>query len=112
MSSALGSAALALENFAIVPVKRGMFNPTLPDNTVLVNITAMATVLEHHHDEMEITDHPVATGSNITDHAFKRPSEVTLHLDWSNSPISCRCTPTFLASVSPTSLSRPRDHKL
>jgi hypothetical protein len=35
---------------------------------------------------MEITDHPVETGSSITDHAYKRPSEVVIRCAFSNSP--------------------------
>lgn len=48
-------------------------------------IIANVTVEEHHHDELEITDHPVERGSVISDHAFKRPNEVTIMCAWSNS---------------------------
>lgn len=41
---------------------------------------------ETHNDELEITDHPVETGVRVTDHAFMRPSEVTIVCGWSNSP--------------------------
>lgn len=41
---------------------------------------------ENHVDELEISDHPVETGARITDHAFMRPSEVTIRCGWSNSP--------------------------
>lgn len=41
---------------------------------------------ETHTDELEISDHPVETGARITDHAFMRPSEVTIRCGWSNSP--------------------------
>ena len=40
------------------------------------------TLEEVHHDEMEIVDHPIQQGANITDHAFKRPAELTLHIGW------------------------------
>ena len=80
------ASAQSEQEITIVPVQRGLYNPKLPDGSTLLNIVAMATIMERHHDEMEITDHPVATGSNIVDHAFKRPSEVTLHLGWSDSP--------------------------
>ena len=44
-------------------------------------------VREQHSDELEITQHPVETGSAITDHAFKRPSTLVLEYGWSNSSL-------------------------
>jgi hypothetical protein len=41
---------------------------------------------EDHQDTLEITDHPVEQGATISDHAFKRPSEVTIKGAWSASP--------------------------
>jgi len=49
-------------------------------------IIAQATIEEVHIDEIEITDHPVEQGARIADHAFKRPSEVTITCAWSDSP--------------------------
>lgn len=49
-------------------------------------IIAQVTVEEKHHDELEVTQHPVEQGANIADHAFKRPNELTLRVAWSNSP--------------------------
>lgn len=46
---------------------------------------AMMTVEEAHVDELEITDHPVEYGARVSDHAFLRPSEVTVVCGWSNS---------------------------
>lgn len=47
---------------------------------------AQVTIEEIHHDEMEITDHPVERGAAIGDHAYKRPAEVVIRCAWSNSP--------------------------
>jgi hypothetical protein len=52
----------------------------------LGDIVAQVTLEETHHDELEITDHPVEQGAVISDHAFLRPSELTMKLGWSNSP--------------------------
>ncbi len=41
---------------------------------------------ESHVDELEITDSPLEYGAVVTDHAFLRPSEVTITCGWSNSP--------------------------
>lgn len=49
-------------------------------------IAAQVTIEEEHNDELEITDHPVEQGAAISDHAFKRPAELTMRLGWSNSP--------------------------
>lgn len=49
------------------------------------DIVANITVEERHTDELQITTHPVESGAPITDHAFKRPAELTLRLGWSNS---------------------------
>lgn len=35
-------------------------------------------VSEKHSDTLEITEHPVEIGAAINDHAYKRPSEVTM----------------------------------
>lgn len=37
-------------------------------------------------DELEITDHPIEQGALVSDHAFKRPAEITMRCGWSNSP--------------------------
>ena len=78
---------LGLQSITVSPY-RGILAPTAPDGTVLDDIHAQATVEEHHRDELEITEHPVEQGAAISDHAFKRPAEVTLVLGWSNSPSS------------------------
>jgi hypothetical protein len=43
------------------------------------------TIEEHHHDRLEITQHPVAKGTPISDHAYRMPAEVTMRLGWTNS---------------------------
>jgi hypothetical protein len=70
----------------IIRPTRGIYGIQLPDGSQLPDIIAQATVEEHHNDELEITDHPVEQGAMISDHAYKRPAEVTLRLGWSNSP--------------------------
>lgn len=42
-------------------------------------------VEEVHHDDMEITEHPIEQGALIADHAFKRPSDLIIRCAWSNS---------------------------
>lgn len=51
--------------------------------------TMQVVVEETHHDELEITEHPVElglSGNIVTDHAYKRPEEVVIRGGWSDSP--------------------------
>jgi hypothetical protein len=41
-------------------------------------ITFDVTIEERHSDKLNITSHPVQTGADISDHAYKLPQEVTL----------------------------------
>jgi hypothetical protein len=40
---------------------------------------------EDHDDELIITQHPVEFGAIISDHAYKKPSEVRIRCAWNNS---------------------------
>jgi dihydrofolate reductase len=51
----------------------------------LKNITADAVIEETHTDEMVITQHPVEEGATISDHAYRKPAELTLVYVWSMS---------------------------
>ena len=42
------------------------------------SFTATVTIEESAIDELEVTQHPVQQGAEITDHAFKKPTEVTV----------------------------------
>lgn len=42
------------------------------------SFTATVTIEEAAIDELEVTQHPVQQGAEITDHAFKKPVEVTI----------------------------------
>lgn len=41
-------------------------------------IVPSVVVSEKHQDMLEITEHPVEVGAAVSDHAYKRPSEVTM----------------------------------
>lgn len=40
-------------------------------------------ITERHSDMLEITEHPVEMGAPISDHAFKRPSEIVMEVGFS-----------------------------
>ena len=42
-------------------------------------------VEEVHHDDLEITEHPIEQGAAIADHAYKRPADLIIRCAWSNS---------------------------
>jgi len=46
---------------------------------------ASVTIEEDHDDELIITQHPVEFGAIISDHAYKKPSEVRIRCAWNNS---------------------------
>ncbi len=48
--------------------------------------TAQVTIEESHRDELVVTEHPVENGAAISDHAYRRPAELTIRCAWSNSP--------------------------
>jgi hypothetical protein len=48
-------------------------------------ITVDATLDEVHLDRLEVTEHPVESGTTVSDHSFTRPAEVILRCGWSNS---------------------------
>lgn len=65
-------------------------------------IVAQVTIEEVHHDELEITDHPVEQGATISDHAFSRPAEVTIRCAWSNSPSASSLVEGVVGAASAT----------
>ena len=43
------------------------------------------TMEEVHEDRLQITQHPIETGTPVTDHAFPMPYTVEIRCGWSNS---------------------------
>lgn len=75
---------------ALVPAYRAFGPVAQADGQSATNqqipiIYADITVEEEHHDELVITEHPVEQGAAISDHAYKRPSEVIIRAGWSSS---------------------------
>lgn len=61
------------------------FASIISANRSIGGIIANVTVEEVHRDEMMITQHPVETGSPVSDHAFVQPPTVEIHAGFSNS---------------------------
>jgi hypothetical protein len=47
-------------------------------------ISVQATLEEVATDTLQVTEHPVQAGAQITDHAFFRPAELVMRCGWSN----------------------------
>jgi hypothetical protein len=60
---------------------------SLPVLTNIGGIQVDTTIEEAYEDRLEITEHPVEAGAQITDHSFKRPMEVRLRCGWSDSSL-------------------------
>lgn len=59
-----------------------------PNRRVAIGaITLDATVDEHHEFSNEITDHPIETGSFVTDHVYEQPRKVSIEGEVTNSPV-------------------------
>jgi hypothetical protein len=50
------------------------------------SLIPQTTIEEKHHDSLMITSHPVEVGSNISDHSFMQPFELSVKYGWSVSP--------------------------
>jgi hypothetical protein len=55
----------------------------MPHRRSIGGIVAQVTIDEQASDDIQITEHPVEQGAPIADHAFKRPSIVTIRAGWS-----------------------------
>lgn len=76
----------------------------LQSNTI-GGIQVDTTLEEFYEDAVEVTEHPVQRGAQITDHSFKRPMELVLTCGWSDSSSSGflgGIGSALLSGVSPT----------
>ena len=79
ISELVGIGASVLSNVLTV-IPQGQF---IPAGGGTINIPA--TFEETMTDLVTVTDHPVEAGAQISDHAYYRPAELTMHCGWSNS---------------------------
>lgn len=77
---------------------------SVPQYNQIGSIQIDTTLEEVYEDVLEITEHPVERGANITDHSFKRPMELMLRCGWSDSSVSgiLGITQGAISAVSPT----------
>lgn len=83
--------------------RRGFSDPLVDGGTGTNLFIPDATIEEVHTDDLEITDHPVEQGTVISDHAFKRPSELVITAGWSDSPNNSGLANQILGAAANTS---------
>src|SRR5581483_11884310 len=66
----------------------GASNLFLQQSNQIGSIQVDTTLEERYEDSLEITEHPVEAGAQITDHSFKRPMELVLTCGCSDSSVS------------------------
>lgn len=94
----------ATEQYIQIPYRAIVPGKAAPDATQPSAIVATVTVLEQHHDTLTITDHPVSQNAPITDHAFKQPQRLTLHIGWSASDTTADAQPQDINKIYETLL--------
>lgn len=75
-----------ITGFVAASLQLGLQSIMIKPKRTIGPIVAQVTIQEVHTDTLEITEHPVEMGAVISDHAFKRPAELTITASWSNSP--------------------------
>ena len=76
--SILGTGALSS---GLRDLEQVLLRPPRAIGTIIADVV----IEERHEDQLIITEHPIEDGAAITDQAYKRPAEVTIHCGWSNS---------------------------
>jgi hypothetical protein len=71
---------LALQGLSASGLMPAMLRNTRRIGTIIPDVT----IEEQHSDRLQVTQHPVARGSPISDHAFKLPATVVMRLGWTN----------------------------
>jgi len=85
-------------------VQLGLDSILIRPKRALGPMAMQVTVEEHHQDDLEITDHPIEQGAQISDHAFKRPAEVVIRAAWSVSPSNSGLIDGIIGGVKATIL--------
>jgi len=80
ISAAGGIATQALRATGLMPA---MFGRTRKIGTIIPDVT----IEESHSDRVTFTQHPVAVGSPVHDHAYRMPATVTMRLGFSNANV-------------------------
>jgi hypothetical protein len=92
----------AFSGYVTAALQLGLQSIQVRPQRSIGGFTAQVVFEETHVDELVITDHPVETGARISDHAYMKPSEVTIRCGWSNSPTASGLVAGLLGAVTGT----------
>jgi hypothetical protein len=92
----------AQAGFVLAGLSLGLESILIKPKRSIGPLQAQVTLEETHTDALEITEQPVEQGANITDHAYKRPAEVTIKCGWSNSPSRSNLLDGLVGAVTST----------
>lgn len=85
--TSLVKSGIALAAVAGADIISAYFMPKRSIQSPMGPFSLYLTIEEVHHDELVITDHPVEQGAQISDHAYKKPAELTITIGWTNSSL-------------------------
>lgn len=76
----------------------------ISDSSGTVAIVPDVVISEEHLDEVVVTRHPVDTGANVADHAYKQPSVLSCRFGWSDnsSLVNSMLSGSFLRGITTT----------
>lgn len=89
-SSAIGTLVTGGGVGGLVSAGRNLVGQVIPLPAFIQRQRKIGTIIpdviieENHADRLQVTQHPVAQGSPIADHAFKLPKTLTMRAGWSN----------------------------
>jgi hypothetical protein len=84
VSAVVGSSAFSTLA-AQLPLPQGLQSILLRGLRKIDTIIPDVTIEENHSDRVTVTQHPIATGTPVSDHVYRLPSTVTMRLGWTNS---------------------------
>jgi hypothetical protein len=76
-------AGIGTELLSATGLMPAMFKAPRKIGTIIPDVT----IEESHSDRLTVTQHPVASGSQIADHAYKMPATITMRVGFSNSSV-------------------------
>lgn len=94
MSGALG--------FALAAAQLGISAIQIKPQRSMGPFTAYVTIEEVHQDSLEITQHPVDVGAEVSDHSYRRGAQLTLKGGYSDSPTAKGLLDGLASSVTKT----------
>jgi hypothetical protein len=53
-------------------------------NKISGTIIPDVAIEETHSDRLTVTQHPISTGTPVSDHVYRQPAQVTMRCGWTN----------------------------